>query len=174
MLELRQQTEALSKKYGEEVAASRRINLSRTSAKSNWPRRWPGSPRRSPWTAPLECSTRWLCLCTNGSARWHVAGDRLAEAARHADDSLGITAAESAAHCGSIAAVCDVVLKPHADAWSLIGGEIAPVIFVEGFLLALLVGFAGGFYPAYWGQIFARSKPCGASRSAPTRRAAAS
>jgi putative ABC transport system permease protein len=33
----------------------------------------------------------------------------------------------------------------------LIGGEIAPIIFVEGFLLALLVGFAGALYPAYWG-----------------------
>jgi putative ABC transport system permease protein len=33
----------------------------------------------------------------------------------------------------------------------LIEGKIAPVIFVEGFLLALLVGFAGALYPAYWG-----------------------
>jgi putative ABC transport system permease protein len=33
----------------------------------------------------------------------------------------------------------------------LIEGKIAPVIFVEGFLLALLVGFAGALYPAFWG-----------------------
>ncbi len=33
----------------------------------------------------------------------------------------------------------------------VIAGNIAPVIFVEGFLLALLVGFAGALYPAYWG-----------------------
>ena len=33
----------------------------------------------------------------------------------------------------------------------LVRGDIASVIFIEGFLLALLVGFVGALYPAYWG-----------------------
>ncbi len=33
----------------------------------------------------------------------------------------------------------------------LISGDVAPVIILQGVLLALLVGFAGAIYPAYWG-----------------------
>jgi putative ABC transport system permease protein len=53
---------------------------------------------------------------------------------------------------GSIAAVLLTrFLSKMPMTSGLVGGEIAPVIFVEGFLLALLVGFAGALYPAYWG-----------------------
>ncbi len=53
---------------------------------------------------------------------------------------------------GSLAAVLLTRLLSHMPITSgLIQGKIAPVIFVEGFLLAMLVGFAGALYPAYWG-----------------------
>ncbi|MGD9646663.1 MAG: ABC transporter permease [Pirellulales bacterium] len=32
-----------------------------------------------------------------------------------------------------------------------IGSEIAPAVFVQGFVVALLVGFFGAIYPAWWG-----------------------
>ncbi|MBX9788749.1 MAG: ABC transporter permease [Pirellulales bacterium] len=32
-----------------------------------------------------------------------------------------------------------------------IGSEIAPAVFVQGFVIALLVGFFGSLYPAWWG-----------------------
>jgi ABC-type antimicrobial peptide transport system permease subunit len=51
-----------------------------------------------------------------------------------------------------LAAVLLTRLLSHMPITSgLIQGKIAPVIFVEGFLLAMLVGFAGALYPAYWG-----------------------
>lgn len=53
---------------------------------------------------------------------------------------------------GSLAAVLLTRLLSHMPITSgLIQGKIAPVIFIEGFLLAMLVGFAGALYPAYWG-----------------------
>jgi putative ABC transport system permease protein len=53
---------------------------------------------------------------------------------------------------GSLAAVFLTRLLSHMPITSgLVQGKIAPVIFVEGFLLAMLVGFAGALYPAYWG-----------------------
>jgi putative ABC transport system permease protein len=33
----------------------------------------------------------------------------------------------------------------------LVSGDVQPVIVLQGFLLALLVGFVGAIYPAYWG-----------------------
>jgi putative ABC transport system permease protein len=53
---------------------------------------------------------------------------------------------------GSLAAVFLTRLLSHMPITSgLVQGKIAPVIFAEGFLLAMLVGFAGALYPAYWG-----------------------
>ncbi|HEV3415182.1 MAG TPA: ABC transporter permease [Pirellulales bacterium] len=53
---------------------------------------------------------------------------------------------------GSIAAVgLTRFLSKMPMTSELIEGKIAPVIFAEGFLLAMLVGFLGALYPAYWG-----------------------
>jgi putative ABC transport system permease protein len=53
---------------------------------------------------------------------------------------------------GSIAAVLLTrFLSKMPMTSELIEGKIAPIIIIEGFLLALLVGFAGALYPAYWG-----------------------
>ncbi len=53
---------------------------------------------------------------------------------------------------GSVAAILLTRLLSKMPATSgLIGGDIQPVIVVQGFVLALLVGLAGAVYPAYWG-----------------------
>ncbi len=53
---------------------------------------------------------------------------------------------------GSIAAqLLTTVLSKMPVTSGVISGDVQPVIFVEGFLLALLVGLAGALYPAYWG-----------------------
>lgn len=53
---------------------------------------------------------------------------------------------------GSLAAFLLTRFLSHMPITSgLVSGDIASVIFIEGFLLALLVGFVGALYPAYWG-----------------------
>ncbi len=66
---------------------------------------------------------------------------------------------------GSIAAVLLTrFLSKMPMTSELIEGKIAPIIIIEGFLLALLVGFAGVFIRPTGARIFAPSKRCGESR----------
>ncbi len=52
---------------------------------------------------------------------------------------------------GSVAAVGLTHLLSGMKQTRLIAGDIDPWIFVEGFVLALIVGLIGAIYPAYWG-----------------------
>ncbi len=57
-----------------------------------------------------------------------------------------------AAVVGAVAALgLTHLLSKMPFASGLVSGDVDPVIVLEGFLLALLVGFAGAIYPAYWG-----------------------
>ena len=155
MLELRQQTEALSKKYGEEVAALPsnqfienvgQIKLAKAVA-------WITSAIALAIGAIGMLNTMVMSVYERvreiGTLR-AIGWRKLRVMRMILWESLLLSV--GGAIVGSIAAVLLTRFLSRMPMTSgLIGGEIAPVIFVEGFLLALLVGFAGALYPAYWG-----------------------
>ena len=58
----------------------------------------------------------------------------------------------SGAVAGAIAAIGITKMMSSLPMTSnFISGEIAPAVFVQGFVIALLVGFCGALYPAWWG-----------------------
>ena len=53
---------------------------------------------------------------------------------------------------GTIIAVCLThVLSHFRETAGLIQGDVAPIVILEGFLLAVAIGVGGAIYPAYWG-----------------------
>ena len=58
----------------------------------------------------------------------------------------------SGAVAGGIAAIAITKMMSSLPMTSnFIGGEISPEVFVQGFIIALLVGVLGAIYPAWWG-----------------------
>jgi putative ABC transport system permease protein len=53
---------------------------------------------------------------------------------------------------GTIIAVCLThVLSHFRETAGLIQGDVAPIVILQGFLLAVAIGVGGAIYPAYWG-----------------------
>ena len=57
---------------------------------------------------------------------------------------------------GAVVGIGSAVLLTHALTWwplvnGIIRGDVAPIVMIQGFFIALAVGLLGGAYPAYRG-----------------------